>query len=339
MMNKQQRRISLLWIAVVWNTNLLSSAFAMLTTSSETIEIPLRFGDTGDEEVVLNDYHPHYNVRYQIHYHQDDRQAHGLKPGCEVPKKTAKNVKMGADYEQVEYVYEHDCDTTSLPTTSPSLAPTIVPTTQVSAMETQISTQEASSSDIHVATSHPTAYRITDSPHAPTHVPTTLHRKQNAVANPSAHHNHSLGLFVAGVVVSMAAFVVGFAASTMYTKRKQTNTKIAFAGKSTTHESSSDLHSIQLSVEDSVDSYHIEDWSVSVVSWTPTDGIEIAPSRRKNPTIEVAHGTEDNDFTSEDDEMEEIEIEFEESSSDDEEDPPLFDVIDLSSEDRSQCSF
>ena len=324
---------SILWVAVAWNAILLFSSttlpFATAMTSPENIEI-LHFGDpSGVEEDLLleQDLSSHYNVHYQIHYHHDDRQRNKELTPCwgELPKKRAKSTNHG-----VEYLYESNCDPTVSPSDSPvekstessTFSPTIVILKRSfpSEVTTQTPTPEVSSEVNSDIFAHPTWHKPND---------VTLHREKNTIPDSRKIHNASMGRsywLVGAAAISITAFLGGFAASQTCSNKTK---KPVTGGNITTNKevsSSSDVASIQLSVEDSVDSYHIEDWSVSVVSWgTPNDeGIEVA----HKPNIFVTKGT--------DDDVEEIEIEFHEgydsSSSSDEEDPPLFDVIDLSNE-------
>ncbi len=322
---------SILWVAVAWNTILLFSSttppLATAMISPEKIEI-LHFGDpSGVEEDLLleQDLSSHHNVHYQIHYHHDDRQRNKELTPCwgELPKKRAKSTNHG-----VEYLYESDCEPTVSPSDSPveesTETPTFAPTIVIlkrpfpSEVTTQTPTQEVSSEGSSDIFAHPTWHKTDD---------VTLHREKNEVPDSRNTHNSSMDhsyWLVGAAVISITAFLGGFAASQTCSNKIK---KPVIGGNIINNKevaSSSDDASVQLSIEDSVDSYHIEDWSVSVVSWgTANDeGIEVKPS------ISVTNGT--------DDDVEEIEIEFhdgyESSSSSDEEDPPLFDVIDLSDE-------
>ena len=141
--------------------------------------------------------------------------------------------------------------------------------------------------------------------------------------------------------------MAGFAANKLCSEKKRTKIKnrsknTTTVGKTSTNEwTDSAAVSIQLSVEDSLDSYYLEDhccedWSVSVVSWAPreTDGMEVEARLRNQTKNTTSDDIVDNSVT-----VNEIEIEFEAcdlegyenalGDSFDKEDPPLFDVIDL----------
>ena len=141
--------------------------------------------------------------------------------------------------------------------------------------------------------------------------------------------------------------MAGFAANKLCSEKKRTKIKnrsknTTTVGKTSTNEwTDSAAVSIQLSVEDSLDSYYLEDhccedWSVSVVSWAPreTDGMEVEARLRNQTKNTTSDDIVDNSVT-----VNEIEIEFEAcdlegyenalGDSFDNEDPPLFDVIDL----------
>jgi hypothetical protein len=203
--------------------------------------------------------------------------------------------------------------------------------------------------------------------------------------------------WIIGTVFCLTAYCGGIATSRLCWSKKNDRSKSKNKGKRSrkckgkrnrtngssynigTNNSGTNSASIQLSVEESVDSYYhddddddadvdiveddCDDWSVSVMSWSPReieqDSIEVGPHPLTHPhpltqTNEDAADADARDETEDharDEGGDEIEIEFEydnpegyfedvplepydiETDTDtdiDEEDPPLFDVIDMS---------
>ncbi len=285
--------------------------------------------DLTEDDFLLEDLYSS-NVRLHYHYHFEDDV--GPKIGCEEIKKE--------DNEEIDDDETVDCGVFLLsppkeipseePSTSSSLVPTGVPSNTMAPTmyPSAILTSSTPSQGEELKSDEP-SFQTTS--HAPSsfvsHEPTSLEKETNAY---SVTHTKSLAIgtsyWVAGIAICVVAFVGGFVSSQFLSKKEGSTSS------STANNVHSSASSIQLSVEESVDSYHnhdCEDWSVSVVSWAPAaePSIEVQTKLR----TKANKGALAND---------EIEIEFQERDLEgygndyyeDEEDPRLFDVIDLSSQ-------